>query len=404
MKTFNFATQSLLVFLSSCLPQDDEEIFRYFFNKNCNLFIFLHLLKKLTTMKTLILPFLFLLTFLISCKTDDMEVVEKKVASVDLYVAGIENNQACYWKNNVKTNLINGTGITAKKIIVENNDVYVFAINNVAPFDYYLWKNNNRINVNQYIGTNINTSNPTDYNHNVNDFLIDQGNIYLFGSIRSPITYSPSTGINSYTREICYWKNGVKTVLFTENPPFLLTNITTRNTTIHNGDIYIPVNKRFNNLTDSPIEIGYFINGTYHIVLPYSNQTSFRHISKGTNSVYLSIYDQSINKTYYKNLLTNTDSYFSQTVKGKFTCDGNDIYDFSNGQNYLKNDLTIFSNYSSGFDNIEDLLAINQNVYQIRSKIVNDKKESYKVYINDTEVQQINVLHGIFTSLFVVPN
>ncbi len=353
-------------------------------------------------MKTLILPFLFLLTFLVSCKTNDMEILEKKVASVDLYVAGIENNQACYWKNNVKTNLINGTGITARKIIVENNDVYVFATNNVAPFDYYLWKNNTKININQYIGTNINTTNPADYHHIINDFLIDQGNIYLIGNIRSPITYS--SGINSYTREICYWKNGVKTVLFTENPPFLLTNIITRNTTIHDGNIYIPINKRFNNFTDSPIEVGYFVNGTYHIVLPYSNQTSFRHISKGSNGVYLSIYDQSINKTYYKNLLTNADSYFSQTVKGKFTCDGNDIYDFSNGQNYLKNDQTIFSNYSSGFDNIEDLLALDQNVYQIRSKYVNDKKDSFKVYINDTEVQQINVLDGIFTSIFVVPN
>lgn len=349
-------------------------------------------------MKTLILPFLFLLTFVVSCKTDDMETLEKTVNSVDVYVAGKENNIACYWKNNIKTNLTNGTGITPTKIIVENNDVYVFAISNVAPFNYYLWKNNVKIIINQYIGLNLNNTSPSDYFHTINDFLIDQGNVYLFGSVRSPIV----SGV--YTRELCYWKNGIKTVLFTENPPFLSTYVVTRNFTIYNGDIYVPVNKRLNNFVDAPNEVGYFKNSTYHTISPYSDQKSFRYISKGSNGVYLSMYDNVTNNTYYKNLMTNTDSYFSQTVKGKFNLDGNDIYDFSNGQNYFKNDINTSSIYASGFNNIEDLSALNQNVYQIRSKSISDSKDSYKVYINNTEVLQISAVNGIFTSIFAVQN
>lgn len=355
-------------------------------------------------MKTLILPFLFLLMFVVSCKTNDMETLEQKVNSYDVYVAGKENGIACYWKNNVKTNLTNGTGITARKIIVENNDVYVFATSDAAPFSFYLWKNNVRTNINQYIGMNLNTMNPSEYYHTIDDFLIDQGNIYLFGSVRSPIVILPPSGIQSSTRELCYWKNGVKTVLFIESSSFDQPFVTTRNFTMYNGDVYIPVNKFLNKITDSPYELGYFKNNTYHAISSYSDQKSFRYISKGLNGVYLSIYDNITNKTYYKNLITNIDSYSSQTVKGKFNLDGNDIYDFSNGQNYFKNDINISSIYAPGFNNIEDLSALDQNVYQIRTKFVNDNKESYKVYINNTEVLQISALNGVFTSIFAIQN
>lgn len=350
-------------------------------------------------MKTLILPFLFLMTFVFSCReTSNDEILEKNLNAIDVYVAGKENGIACYWKNNIKTNLIDGTGITARKIIVENNDVYILATNDVAPFNFYLWKNNVKINIHQYIGTNLNTTNPSEYYHTIDDFLINQGNIYLFGSARSPIV----SGI--YTRELCYWKNGLKTVLFSENSSFSSPYVTTRNFTIYNGDVYIPVNKLLNKFVGSPNEVGYFKNNTYYTISPYSDQKIFRHISKGSNGVYLSMYDASMNNTYYKNLTTNTDSYVSQTIKGKFSLDGNDIYDFSNGQNYFKNDINTPSLYASGFNSIEDLLVLNQNVYQIRSRSISDNRDSYKVYINNTEVLQINAVNGIFTSIFAVQN
>ncbi|HEX7871135.1 MAG TPA: hypothetical protein VF455_13585 [Chryseobacterium sp.] len=354
-------------------------------------------------MRNLILPFILLLTLVFSCRENDAdEGLEQKNASYDVYIAGQKNGIACYWKNGNRTDLTNGTGITARKIIVENNDIYVFAVSNATPYNYYFWKNNIKIDIHQYIGLNINTTNPLDYFHSIDDFLIDQGNVYFFGRVRSPITQIPSTG--TYTRELCYWKNGVKTVLFTENPPVTQTYVTTRNFTIYNGDVYIPVNKMLNNLVDSPIELGYFKNNIYTIISPYSGQKNFRNISSSSNGVYLSISDNATNNTYYKNILSNSDIHISQSVKGKFKIDGNDIYDFSNGQNYFKNDVLTISNYASGFNNIEDLSALDQNVYQIRSKSTSDIKESYKVYINNTEIQHINNSDGIFTSLFIKQN
>lgn len=351
-----------------------------------------------------LLPFIFLMLLFISCKQDNDETLEKTVNSVDVYVAGKENGVACYWKNNTKTNLTDGTGKTARKIIVENNDIYIFASSDVFPTNYYLWKNNVKINIDQYIGTNLNTTSLADYYHLINDFQVDQGNIYFFGILRSPITLVPPTGTPSYTNELCYWKNGIKTVLFTESYPFSLAHVTTRNFTIYNGQVYVPVHKFLNNNSDSPYELGYYINSTYHAISSYSDQKSFRHISTGSNGVYLSIYDKITDKTYYRNLITNTDTYVSQTEKGKFNLDGNDIYDFSNGPDYLKNDIAISLNYASGFDTMVDLSALNHDIYQIRSKSTNDVIDSYKVYINNTEVQHMNSVNGIFTSIFAVQN
>ncbi|RTZ49570.1 hypothetical protein EJ377_03685 [Chryseobacterium arthrosphaerae] len=37
-----------------------------------------------------------------SCKSDDIEILEEKTVSYDVYVTGNENNTACYWKNGQK--------------------------------------------------------------------------------------------------------------------------------------------------------------------------------------------------------------------------------------------------------------------------------------------------------------
>ncbi|MCD0477695.1 hypothetical protein LPB90_04470 [Chryseobacterium sp. LC2016-29] len=351
-------------------------------------------------MKNLILPFILLLTFIFSCRENDVDDgLQQKTASYDVYVAGKENNNACYWKNGNKVDLINGTGITAVKIMVENNDVYVFAIGNLAPFNYYIWKNNVKIDLSQQ----INNSNPSNYNASINHFLVNQGNIYVFGFVSSPVVQVPN-GSNFYTKELCYWKNGVKTSLFTTTSNFDQPHVTTRNFTVHNGDVYIPVNKMPYKMIDAPVEVGYFKNNTYHTVASYSDQKNFRNIASGTGGVYLSMYDVTTNRTYYKNLATNIDTYTSQTVKVRFTVDGNAIYDFSNGQHFLKNDIASNFNYALGFNNILDLFALDNNVYQIRDKYTNDFKESSKVYINNTEIQHIDNINGTFNSIYVVEN
>ncbi|MBW7676459.1 hypothetical protein [Chryseobacterium chendengshani] len=355
-------------------------------------------------MRNLLLPFLLILSFIFSCRSESDGLLEEKFNSYDVYVAGIENNEACYWKNNIKTVLTGGSGITPYKIIVENNDVYVLAASNAAPQNYYIWKNNVKINVDQYIGMNSNTGTISQYGHSIQDFQVDQGNIYLFGIVSSPVVQLPN-GVNYYTIELCYWKNGIKTVLFTRTPDFNQPHVTYRNFIVSNGNVYVPINKFLNKITDSPYELGYFKNNTYHTIASYSDYKSFNHISKGTNnSIYISINDNINNNTYYKNITTNTDSYLSQTNKTKFNIDGNDLYEFSNVQNYLKNDVPVSSAYALDFKHVDDLAALNQNVYQIRSKWTNDAAVSYKVYINNTETQQINATNGVFKSIFVDPN
>lgn len=64
-------------------------------------------------MKIFILSFLLLVICFISCtQNDGIETLEKTVNAVDVYVTGIENNKACYWKNNQQTNLSSGDDIT----------------------------------------------------------------------------------------------------------------------------------------------------------------------------------------------------------------------------------------------------------------------------------------------------
>jgi hypothetical protein len=48
-------------------------------------------------MRNLILPFILLLTFIFSCRENDVDDgLQQKTASYDVYVAGKENNNACY--------------------------------------------------------------------------------------------------------------------------------------------------------------------------------------------------------------------------------------------------------------------------------------------------------------------
>jgi hypothetical protein len=45
-----------------------------------------------------------------------------------VYVAGSENNQACYWKDNEKMILTDGDNTLATKIFVNNNHIYVTSL------------------------------------------------------------------------------------------------------------------------------------------------------------------------------------------------------------------------------------------------------------------------------------
>lgn len=326
---------------------------------------------------------LLLLIFMISCQDNDLDPLQKNVASYDVYVAGMENNKACYWKNSVKVDLVSGNNIGPRKVIVENNNVYVFA-------DGSFWKNNTKYDFSSYLGAAPNST------IRIRDFYVKNNDVYVVGNIR---------GTSIYPIEHCYWKNGVKNVLFTEtgsSTSGYLTDIT-----VHNTDVYVPVIKY---PVPNNSEIGYYKNNNYTSII--QNNSLAHGIESNTNGVFMVIHDSGAHSSYFKNLLNNTNHYTTSGGRVNIRLDHNDIYSFS-GQSYYKNGNMIPVNNPNGFNDITDLKVLDGNNYMICKKISQASGSlniAYKVFINGVETQQIdhitNNVHlgNIFESIFVVEN
>jgi hypothetical protein len=105
-------------------------------------------------MKKLLSPFLvFALCIFNSCtnnaSTMNDEVSKTLTPSYDVYVAGKDDNKACYWKNTLKTDLTNGADIIPLEIIVQNSNVYVTGSKGSTPTAimpiHFFWKNGMKI-------------------------------------------------------------------------------------------------------------------------------------------------------------------------------------------------------------------------------------------------------------------
>jgi hypothetical protein len=350
-------------------------------------------------MKTLILPFLLLLACFISCtQNDDIEILEKNVNSYDVYVTGVESNQACYWKNTVKNVLPAGNNYKVLKLFVDNNNIYVMgSYQNPVTYEvnYYYWKNNTKYDIAQSLGIVANTS--VNNNFKISDFLVKDGNLYIAGLIKNP---SPTSNQDMY--QYCYWKNGLKTVVFEQYE-----YQTSASLYVLGNDVYVPLEK---NITSAPSinwDLGYYKNGTYHFVNTLSNCL---RIFNNNGNVLMHIKDQSNNTSYFKNLSTGTitslPSFMSQDVIKKIIRDGNDQYYVGN-QFYYKNGVSypLFTP-GSEFKILDDFDVLDSNVYKIIHK--DHLGIDYKVYINDVEVQSTaNTINGIeksFTGLTVIQN
>jgi hypothetical protein len=77
-------------------------------------------------MKIQILAFLSLLLCCLSCQDEDPQ---EKVASYDVYIGGVDNFKASYWKNGQQTFVQGGENLMGTQIIVDNNDIYLFGTN-----------------------------------------------------------------------------------------------------------------------------------------------------------------------------------------------------------------------------------------------------------------------------------
>lgn len=350
-------------------------------------------------MRNLILPFILILTFIFSCTENETdENLSQKTASYDVYVAGRENNKACYWKNNVKTDLSSGDDLLSMEIKVENNNVYVTGSTGSNPVSYktiqYFWKNNIRTEIRQYL--NI----PNSAQSNITGFTVSNGDIYFAGYIEN---LTPASSLDRY--ELCYWKNGTKTILHKSQ------YISSAEAIFVGGsDVYVSALIVFNNQNT---ERGYFKNTVFQSL----NQPDYVHnFAKNSNGLHI-LYNKN-SKFYSKNINNNAETLIGDYTSslpfyGKIASDNstNDLYTtyFNYGTSYFKNNSIINPNFSI-LPYIQDLFVLDDNVYMIKYDAQNATYNG-KVYINGVESQSINSSQngtlnyfGTFNSIYVVEN
>lgn len=320
-------------------------------------------------MKTLILPFLFLLAFLVSCGQDE-EVSVQKTNSYDVYVSGKENSHFCYWKNGTKHNITDIPAESApSEIFVDANDVYVKG-------RYGYWKNGNYITYAQAAGT---TSQDV---IDIFDLFVKNGNVYFAGYTWQ--TNNPATD----KFEFCYWKNGAKILLFKDSSTYN----DNCSITEFNNDVYVGAQKN----TSGIMNHGYFKNNVFYPVA-----TGYQYItevvSNETNVYFSSLF-------YYKNLISGLQTNFTPTpTSGSYkpALDQNDVYINGRFAMYYKNSVAIA--FTSPFPIIQDMKVTDQNVYMIRNNFNNTE---YKVFINDVETQSLQNVNSAssFNNIAVVKN
>ncbi|MFY1047629.1 hypothetical protein [Chryseobacterium sp. GP-SGM7] len=336
-------------------------------------------------MRNLILPFILLLTFVFSCRENDAdEGLEQKNASYDVYVAGSENDKACYWKNNVLNYLSNGDNIQASKIIIENNNIYVFGIKYISAnnTEYYFWKNNVKYDLKNYLGI------PSTSKAYFSDFIV-RNNIELFAGYVDNIS---SGTPNIYS--LCYWKNGVKTVLQNNVTFPYRVSIDFYNNTVYCG---------------SPT--GYYKNNTFNSLSGEwgqnfaQNNNGIHHLFISNNNKNLNCYNTDNNSLSF----VNTTTLYPNLSVAKLIFDTytNDLYTFSAEIDnlYFKNNITI-NFVDSQYKRIEDMKVLNNNLYMIRSfsTLTSLPLKQYKVFINNVQTQYISGNNGSFNSIYVVQN
>ncbi|MBM7418060.1 MULTISPECIES: hypothetical protein [Chryseobacterium] len=191
--------------------------------------------------------------FLFSCSGNDeltenqpKEELQPGSAMKGVYIAGSENKQACYWKDNEKVILNDGNNMLATKIFVSDHHSYVIGSSS-GDGATYIWQDNIKKKLSDYY--NLPASNKVYFQgahlYN-NDF-------YLLGMIHNP----DEPTANKY--EVCYWKNGIKTSLIKLDSP---QKIMTRNITVRNNDVYVAVSMT-QQYTWNILDNGYFKNGQY---------------------------------------------------------------------------------------------------------------------------------------------
>jgi hypothetical protein len=345
-------------------------------------------------MRILFLPFLFLFAFLVSCKQDNDETLEKTVNAVDVYVAGRENNQACYWKNTIKTVLSSSNGFDAGQIIFDNSDLYITGSKHdglTGITDYCYWKNNVKYDIQQVLNLQA-----TDDFH-FNDIIFKNGNIHILGSIKNPV----STSVND-AYQLCYWKNGTKTVV--ENQHSSFPNNFGQKMYFFNNDLYITSSKNYDPLNYTS-DLGYYKNGTYNFISNTNYRKFMQFFNDGSNLHMITLGFNGILENY--NISTNVfsplPSFINYSNFHTLIKDGADTY-YTGSNTYYKNNNLITLPNNGGYVIYRDFKVLDGNIYSLKQKD-SDGIVGQKVFINNVETQSIisNNTNNRFNSLTIVP-
>lgn len=315
---------------------------------------------------------------LIGC-TDVDELVNSSTQNpVDVYIAGVKNYSATYWKNNQPYLLSGGDGGEATKICVSNNNVHVLGKKTSDNWitEYLHWENGNLTNLN----TSFNT--PEQHVRSITDMEVVGNDVYFVGYTKNPL-------LTAERYELVYWKNGVKTVLDNniDNPTFQA------KIKVVNNTVYVIGNTSscFNSCH------GIYVNNVFQSV---SVGVLLKDITVKENQAYVYGTITSTNTGFYKNMATGVETTLT-TIPSVFKLlfDDNNTY-IADGVNIFKNNTQIYS--SSFFSFYLDFIALNDNVYILKRE--GDFGTFDAVYINDINVFQIFVDQGRFNALTVVQN
>lgn len=336
-------------------------------------------------MKKVLLAFI-LLTGLLqtSCSSDLVsETTTTTINSVDVYVAGQKDNQACYWKNNQPV-LLESEGIfgtIANKIIVHNDDVYVLGqgvSTNPLQAPPLFWKNGVLTNL------KTNLSNDTEEVTSITDFEVVGNDVYFVGYTRKTIV-----AFEDYS--LFYWKNTIQTLVhnyggYAQNQARIkVTNNTVYVTGTNNGNVN----------TTGQID-GYYANGAFN---PIQNSI-LTGLAADNNTIYTF---GSLNESgYYKNITTNSETTIPTTTTGitKMDFDNNNMY-LTDGAHIYKNGVLFDEGQIAG-GTIYDFKILNDNIYKITQAGV----FSFISYltINGVETMSLPNSDGSFLSIYVVQN
>lgn len=316
-----------------------------------------------------------------SCTSDDNLLNHETQNSVDLYVLGQKNGQACYWKNNqvVALNQSNFVTTFSSKIIVSNNNVHVLGYS--SDTDLY-WNNGVLTNITLIFSDNAQVV------KGITDMEVVGNDVYFVGYTKNPL-------ISAEIYDLAYWKNGQKTVIAAN-----MNSIPQASIAVENNNVYITSQS---NLSDPK----YYINSV-STSLPTGMEIS--GLTKNGNSVY--IYGSNGSNGFYKNLSTNVETIFPMPyLVTNLVFDGSDVYHISANEFYKNTTITPLNiqpinGQTSYMVTSQKAKVLNGNIYSIQNCDPMLSDPFSMVGINNTNVFESNSTNEAtnFSDLFVVQN